>query len=81
MKTDQSINTICAECGSPNVSYAIWYHPNTGATGDVFGSWCAGDNSFCDDCDDCTDLISRDSNPGNDTFARKLAEYRAKERR
>lgn len=49
----------CAACGSLNVQYAVWYSPRTGATHDVFGSWNAGDNTFCEDCD----IAGRDPNP------------------
>jgi hypothetical protein len=50
---------ICAECGSLNVQYAVWMSANTGETHDVFGSWNAGDNTFCEDCD----MEGRDPNP------------------
>ena len=46
-------------CGSLRVDYAVWYSPNTGEVGDLFGSWNAGDNTFCVDCD----IEGRDANP------------------
>jgi hypothetical protein len=56
-KTETQI--CCAACGSLNVQYAVWYSPNTGAAHDLFGSWNAGDNTFCEDCD----MEGRDPNP------------------
>lgn len=50
----------CATCGSIHVEYAVWYSPNTGETGEIFGSWNAGDNTFCADCD------MEDRNPNSD---------------
>lgn len=50
---------ICCVCGSLNVQYAVWHSPNTGVTHDMFGSWNAGDSSFCEDCD----VEGRDPNP------------------
>lgn len=59
-----TVKVCCAVCGSPNVSYAIWHHPNNEDTdGDVFGSWNAGDNTFCDDCDDNSDLVDKGAEP------------------
>jgi hypothetical protein len=49
----------CAVCGSLDVQYAIWSNPNTGENGEMFGSWNAGDNTFCADCD----MEGRDPNP------------------
>lgn len=42
----------CAVCGSLRVQYAVWHSPNTGEVGELFGSWNAGDNTFCADCDE-----------------------------
>ena len=58
----------CAECGSLRVEYAVWYDPNTGTARDVFGSWNAGDNTFCVDCDingrDCNaPLVDKGADP------------------
>ena len=41
----------CVRCGSTDVSHASWVDLNTEAVGDLFGSWCYGDNSFCSACD------------------------------
>lgn len=49
----------CKVCGSINVQYAIWHNPNTGEVGECFGSWNAGDNTFCADCD----AEDRNANP------------------
>ena len=49
----------CAACGSLQVEYAVWYSPNTGQSGEIFGSWNAGDNTFCADCD----MEGRNPNP------------------
>lgn len=49
----------CGVCGSPNVEYAIWFNPNTLERGEPFGSWNAGDNTFCADCD----VEGRNPNP------------------
>ncbi len=50
---------ICLECGSDNVEYTVWYNPNTDETGDMFGSWNFGDNSYCNDCEENRPLLSR----------------------
>ncbi len=49
----------CTVCKGTNVEYAVWQNPNTGEVGDTFGSWNAGDNTFCRDCD----AEGRDPNP------------------
>lgn len=46
----------CRECGGANVQHAMWVCLNTDKTRDAFGSWCHGDNSWCDDCDDHTEI-------------------------
>ena len=61
-QTLSSINDpsdICSVCGSPNVSYAVWYRPNTEEVGESFGTPNYGDNTFCDDCDANHDLLSK----------------------
>lgn len=60
------VKVCCAVCGSANVSFALWYHPNAlpaGRAGEVFGSWNAGDNTFCDDCEVTSALVDRDAEP------------------
>jgi len=52
---------VCAVCGSENVQHAMWVAVNTGDVNDDFGSWCAGDNSWCDDCEEHTGLVARES--------------------
>lgn len=59
MPKDDGPECCCAICGSVNVEYAVWHNPNTGAVGELFGSWNAGDNTFCADCD----MEGRDPNP------------------
>ena len=56
---DDAPEVICTECGSHEVQYAIWFDPNTQRTYDLFGSWNAGDNTFCVECD----INGRDPNP------------------
>ncbi len=51
MTTDAQHQICCAVCGSLNVQYAVWYRPLTSEVMDEFGSWNAGDNTFCEDCD------------------------------
>jgi hypothetical protein len=54
------VTCCCAVCGSLRVQYAAWYSPNEGTcSGELFGSWNAGDNTFCADCD----MEGRDPNP------------------
>lgn len=70
----------CEVCGSLNVQYAVWYSPNTGETHDVFGSWNAGDNTFCADCDiegrdNCNPpLVDKGASPQE--FKRARAKYK-----
>ena len=51
---------VCSVCGSENVQHAMWVSVNTGDVHDEFGSWCSGDNSWCEDCDEHTELVSRE---------------------
>lgn len=67
------VTICCAVCGSSDVSYAVWHRPNTNEIGDIFGSWNAGDNTFCDDCDDCTNLVDKGAEP--ELFAKARAKY------
>lgn len=46
----------CARCNGFNVEHAHWVNLNSGEVGDIFGSFCNGDNSFCNDCDDHTQI-------------------------
>lgn len=41
---------VCAECGSKNVEATFWVNVNTNVVNDGFGSWNAGDNTYCPDC-------------------------------
>jgi hypothetical protein len=50
---------VCAVCGSENVQHAMWVSVNTGDVHDDFGSWCSGDNSWCEDCEEHTDLVEK----------------------
>ena len=52
------VEHCCARCGGENVEHAMWVRLNTEEVLDVFGSWCHGDNSWCDDCEDHTDISS-----------------------
>lgn len=59
-----NVECCCSRCGGIDVSYAVWYHPNAAdTTGEIFGSWNAGDNTFCDDCDEPTDLVDKSAEP------------------
>lgn len=57
METDMSPSKkklhayTCAECHGANVSHVMWVRLNEDSPEDVFGSWCDGENSWCDDCD------------------------------
>lgn len=53
----------CARCKGTNVQHAMWVNPNTDEVFDEFGSWCAGDNSWCEDCEAHTDLVGTDNAP------------------
>lgn len=52
-------DAVCAVCGSDDVEHAMWVTLNTDEVGEVFGSWCNGDNSFCSKCDEHTEIIER----------------------
>lgn len=62
----------CSKCGGTGVEYAAWIDANTGDVNDHFGSWNAGDNTFCRDCNENTNLIFKGSEP------EEFAEARAK---
>lgn len=49
----------CAECGSPDVQHALWVGLNDGVPDEVFGSWCNGDNSYCNGCGENTKIIGK----------------------
>lgn len=53
----------CARCGGLNVEYTVWYRPNTDEPGEMFGSWNAGDNTFCNDCELNTELLDGGAEP------------------
>jgi hypothetical protein len=63
----------CAECGSLDVQYAVWYAPNEGIPHDHFGSWNAGDNTFCATCD----IEGRDPNPNLIDASAEPKEFKA----
>lgn len=76
---EDTATVCCAECGSIQVEYAVWHDPNTGVTGDVFGSWNAGDNTFCVCCDiegrDCNaPLVDKGADP--QLFRKARAKYK-----
>jgi len=73
VSTDSEPDTLCTVCGSDNVSYAVWFHPNTKAVGDVFGTFNHGDNSFCADCEG-RHLLSRGVD--DEWFAELLKKYK-----
>jgi hypothetical protein len=50
---------VCAKCGSDNVQHAMWVNVNTNEVHDIFGSWCHGDNSWCEDCEEHTQLVEK----------------------
>lgn len=47
---------VCAVCGGDRVQHAMWVSLNDNAVLDDFGSWCSGDNSWCDDCDEHVEI-------------------------
>lgn len=48
----------CLECGGSNLQHVAWVDVNTDAVGDLYGSWCYGDNNRCLDCDAPTRFVS-----------------------
>lgn len=48
--------TRCCKCKGLTVQCAVWIDPNTGETGEDFGSWDSTDTKFCADCDDNLEL-------------------------
>lgn len=46
----------CKECNGTNVDHAHWVNLNTEEVGEVFGSWCYGDNQYCNDCCEHTEI-------------------------
>jgi len=63
MRSQDGNTVCCSRCGGLRVEYAIWHNPNSGENGEAFGSWNAGDNTYCADCDDNTDLVAAASEP------------------
>ena len=59
-KTNKTTVTVCSVCGSENVQHAMWVSVNTGDVNDEFGTWCSGDNSWCEDCGEHTELVERE---------------------
>lgn len=43
---------VCNKCHSRHVQHAQWVDLNTHEIFDLFGSWCHGDNSWCEDCEE-----------------------------
>lgn len=76
---DDGAVCCCSVCGGINVEYAVWYDPNADVTGDVFGTFNSGDNTFCSDCDDNHDLVDKGAEP--ERFAKLRRKHRAKEKR
>lgn len=67
----------CSVCGSLLVEYTVWYDPNTRETGEMFGSWNAGDNTFCADCsvegrNPNPDLLDEKAEPDKFKAAREI---------
>jgi hypothetical protein len=54
----------CKQCGSDDVEHAHWVHLNTEKVGEPFGSWCHGDNSFCNNCEEPTEIEEVDDSDG-----------------
>lgn len=52
-------DSVCAVCGSDDVEHAMWVTLKTDKVGEVFGTWCNGDNNWCPKCDEHTELIER----------------------
>ena len=47
----------CVVCGNTEgLQHSRWVDVNTDALAEDFGSWCAGDNSWCPKCQDHTYL-------------------------
>lgn len=47
----------CKECGCDDVEHAVWFNLNKEEAGEPFGSWCHGDNSYCNGCGEHTQLV------------------------
>jgi hypothetical protein len=69
-KVIKTATVCCAKCGGLNVEYTVWFNPNTEEVGEAFGSWNAGDNTFCADCEENTDLVDYGSDPDHFKLAR-----------
>lgn len=54
----------CQKCGGVNVDHAHWVNLNTEEVGEVFGSWCHGDNNYCNDCEEHTQIEWEDDGDG-----------------
>lgn len=50
---------VCEACGSEDVEHAMWVNVNTKEVFEDFGSWCNGDNSYCNSCDEHTELVEK----------------------
>lgn len=48
---------VCKECGGKNVQHVAWVSTNTHEVRDDYGTWCHGDNSWCEDCEEHTQLV------------------------
>jgi len=60
MKEKVMMVWVCASCGSEDVQHAMWVDMNTNEVHDIFGSWCHGDNSFCNGCGENSELVERE---------------------
>lgn len=51
---------ICAVCGGMSVQHAFFVSCNTEKIDSVYGEWCDGANSWCNDCQEHVDIIEVD---------------------
>lgn len=56
---DDGVTVCCSKCGGANVQHAAWIRSNTEEVVEDFGTWNAGDNTFCEDCGENTDLVCK----------------------
>ena len=50
---------ICAVCGSEDVQHAMWVNVNTKEVFEDFGTWCSGDNNWCEQCEEHTEIVEK----------------------
>ncbi len=58
MATDTT-EWICERCRGGNVQHAMWVRLNNNSVLDEYGTWCHGENNWCDDCKDHTRIVPR----------------------